>query len=198
MNRPTIVCLCGSTRFSEAFQQANFKETLAGRIVLTVGCMTQSDEQLAHLITPEIKTNLDLLYLEKVRLADEVFILNVEGYVGASTFNEFLFAYELKKVIRFLEPNNVPQKCLDVLSGKPSARKVVFMPKMPTQQYSEQIIIDQVEDLMVDITRIPNRSPALNIVIGVLATLSGLLRAKNLPGLRNLSEVCSRELNAMR
>jgi hypothetical protein len=38
---PTIVCLCGSTRFIQAFQKAELAETLAGRIVLTIGCDTR-------------------------------------------------------------------------------------------------------------------------------------------------------------
>ena len=32
--KPIIVCLCGSTRFREAFQRVNRQETLAGKIVL--------------------------------------------------------------------------------------------------------------------------------------------------------------------
>src|SRR6185312_14743327 len=35
--RPRIVCLCGSTRFYEEFQKANFIETMNGNIVLTIG-----------------------------------------------------------------------------------------------------------------------------------------------------------------
>lgn len=35
--RPVVVCLCGSTRFREAFEQAARRETLAGNIVLSVG-----------------------------------------------------------------------------------------------------------------------------------------------------------------
>src|SRR2546423_1826305 len=35
--RPVIVCLCGSTRFYDAFQAANYERTMAGEIVLSVG-----------------------------------------------------------------------------------------------------------------------------------------------------------------
>ena len=35
--RPTIVCLCGSTRFMDAFHDAGWQETLAGKIVLITG-----------------------------------------------------------------------------------------------------------------------------------------------------------------
>jgi hypothetical protein len=43
-----IVCLCGSTRFAKEFGDANLAETLAGNIVLTVGSMTHSDDELSH------------------------------------------------------------------------------------------------------------------------------------------------------
>jgi hypothetical protein len=115
-DRPNIVCLCGSTKFAQAFEKANLDETIAGNIVLTVGSMTQSNDSLKELITPEIKTRLDLLHLEKIKLSDQVLILNVGGYVGESTFNEFLFAYGLGKTIAFLETDNIPVKCLKVLA----------------------------------------------------------------------------------
>lgn len=73
--RPKIVCLCGSTRFGEAFAKANLDETLKGNIVLTVGCMTHSDEQLS--IDAPTKLALDELHKHKIDLCDEVLVLNV-------------------------------------------------------------------------------------------------------------------------
>ncbi|MGH7869654.1 MAG: hypothetical protein ACREP9_19005 [Candidatus Dormibacteraceae bacterium] len=104
---PKVVCLCGSTRFKEAFQQANLRETIAGNIVLTVGCMTHSDSELNDIITPEIKVKLDELHKRKIDLADEVLILNVGGYVGESTYSELGYARLTNKTIRWLEePSN--------------------------------------------------------------------------------------------
>jgi hypothetical protein len=97
-----IVCLCGSTRFWKAFQEAGLRETLAGRIVLSVGCATASDED--HGITADQKARLDDLHLRKIDLADEVLVLNVGGYVGESTGNELAYALALKKPVRTLEP----------------------------------------------------------------------------------------------
>ncbi len=42
----TIVTLCGSTRFSQAFRDANLQETLAGKIVLSIGCDMRSDDDI--------------------------------------------------------------------------------------------------------------------------------------------------------
>jgi hypothetical protein len=100
--KPKIVCLCGSTRFLEAFRKAEFDETLAGNIVLTIGCDTKSDELL--ILGPEVKLMLDELHLKKIDLADEVLILNVGGYIGESTRRELNYAHSQNKPIRFLEP----------------------------------------------------------------------------------------------
>jgi hypothetical protein len=105
VDRPTIVCLCGSTRFYEAFQQANFLETMAGKIVLSVGFYPHAIEQM-HAegtgITEAEKVALDELHKRKIDLADEVLILNVDGYVGASTKSEIAYALAHGKTVRYL------------------------------------------------------------------------------------------------
>ena len=106
-DRPKIVCLCGSTRFSEAYQQANLEETLAGRIVLTIGCDMRSDadifKQMSQEELIETKQKLDALHLWKVSLADEVLVISEGGYFGESTTREIEYAHELGKVIRWME-----------------------------------------------------------------------------------------------
>lgn len=102
--QPIVVCLCGSTRFSEAYQHANFTETLAGRIVLTIGCDFKSDAAIG--LTETDKARLDELHKRKIDLADEVLILNVGGYIGASTRSELEYAIAHGKRVRYLEPHN--------------------------------------------------------------------------------------------
>jgi len=106
IDKPTVVCLCGSTRFMEAFQQANLKETLAGKIVLSIGDHTKSDTDLMAMgkLTEETKSMLDELHKRKIDLADEVLILNVGGYIGKSTRSEIEYAEAKGKLIRYLEP----------------------------------------------------------------------------------------------
>jgi len=108
MKKPTIVCLCGSTRFKQEFIDANFKETMVGKIVLSVGWFGHADKK-KYCITEEEKEMLDELHLRKIDLADEVLILNVNGYIGESTRNELEYAYRHPrhnyKKIRFLEPD---------------------------------------------------------------------------------------------
>lgn len=106
--RPTIVCLCGSTRFYEEYQKANYEETLKGKIVLTVGFYGNRPEIKIHGetvgITLEQKVMLDELHLRKIDLADEVLVLNVGGYYGQSTTREIEYALSLGKPIHYLEP----------------------------------------------------------------------------------------------
>lgn len=98
---PRIVCLCGSTRFMEAYQEANLRETLAGKIVLSVGCNTKDDRMLG--LSPEVKLSLDDLHKRKIDLADEVLVLNVGGYIGESTRGEIEYANRWGKVVRYLD-----------------------------------------------------------------------------------------------
>lgn len=101
--RPIIVCLCGSTRFGDAWKQAYREESLAGRIVLSVGVMVHAGEEPIRDNGP-IKIALDQLHLRKIDLADEVLILNVGGYIGDSTRRELAYAEASGKRIRWLEP----------------------------------------------------------------------------------------------
>jgi len=102
--KPKIVCLCGSTRFREAFELANFNETLAGNIVLTVGCYTHAQGLFGlPFISSDLKTQLDELHLRKIDLADEVLVLNKDGYIGDSTTHEIKYAKSHDKPIRYLE-----------------------------------------------------------------------------------------------
>jgi hypothetical protein len=107
-NRPKIVCLCGSTRFKDAFDEANYTETMAGNIVLSVGFfMHASGNKHGESIgaTPEQKTALDELHKRKIDLADEVLVLNVGGYIGDSTRSEITHAFNHNKPVRWLEPD---------------------------------------------------------------------------------------------
>jgi hypothetical protein len=105
---PTIVCLCGSTRFYDQFQQANYDLTMRGKIVLSVGFYPHATarhghgEGVGH--DSAEKAALDELHKRKIDLADEVFVINVGGYVGESTRSEIAYAVERGKPVRYLEP----------------------------------------------------------------------------------------------
>ena len=102
--RPTIVVLCGSTRFYDEFRRQNLRLTLLGDIVLSIGCDTKSDADLDEIVgdTSVVKAELDELHKRKIDLADEVFVLNVGGYIGESTRSEIEYARAHHKPVTFL------------------------------------------------------------------------------------------------
>lgn len=106
---PHIVCLCGSTRFGDAFREANLRLTLQGAIVLSIGCDTKTDADLAAAgelgKDPErVKRDLDELHRRKIDLADEVLVVSRDGYFGQSTAGEIAYAAAQGKPVRFAEP----------------------------------------------------------------------------------------------
>jgi hypothetical protein len=104
---PVIVCLCGSTRFGNYFRAANLRLTLAGQIVLSIGCDTKSDADLAAandlgVDVEQAKIGLDELHKRKIDLADYVLVVSDEsGYFGDSTSGEIRYAVEHGKPVRF-------------------------------------------------------------------------------------------------
>jgi hypothetical protein len=96
---PTIVCLCGSTRFRSEFEAANRRETLLGKVVLSVGMFGHGE---GIDMNGPIKAMLDRLHFRKIELADEVLVLDVDGYIGRSTRNEIDHATAIGKHVRYL------------------------------------------------------------------------------------------------
>lgn len=99
MKRPTIICLCGSTRFKKEWEQANIEETLKGKIVLSVSSFTHADKLK---LSKGDKIFLDKLYFKKIKLADEILVINPNGYIGESTMNEIEHAKVLCKPVKYM------------------------------------------------------------------------------------------------
>ena len=100
IKRPKVICLCGSTRFKEAFEKAERDIALRGEICLTVGLfghMEGLDMQ------GKDKANLDQLHLRKIDMSDEVLVLNVGNYIGASTAREIGYCEIVGKPVKYLE-----------------------------------------------------------------------------------------------
>ena len=96
-----IVTLCGSTRFKEQFFEVQKKLTLKGYIVISVGLFGHSGDD--EVWTEGTKEMLDKMHLSKIDLADEIFVINVNGYVGESTKREIEYAKSTGKIVNYLE-----------------------------------------------------------------------------------------------
>ena len=94
-----IVALCGS-RSAEAIQQAEMDLSLAGKIVL-------APFALAHLARAAIgqkeRAVLDGLHPAKIELADEIVVVNPDGYVVETGYDEIVYALNRGKPVSFTE-----------------------------------------------------------------------------------------------
>ena len=96
-----IITLCGSTKFKEQYLEAQKKLTLEGNIVISVGLFGHSGDD--EVWTEGTKAMLDDMHKRKIDLADEIFVVNVGGYIGESTRSEIEYAKATGKVVRYLE-----------------------------------------------------------------------------------------------
>ena len=97
-----VITLCGSTRFKDAFMEAQKRLTLEGNIVISVGLFGHSGDDEVR--KPGIKEMLDDMHKRKIDMADEIFVINVGGYIGESTRSEIEYAVIHGKTVKYLEP----------------------------------------------------------------------------------------------
>ena len=103
--RYPVITLCGSTRFKEQFLETQKRLTLAGNIVISVGLFGHSGDD--EVWTEGTKEMLDDMHKRKIDMADEIFVINVGGYIGQSTRSEIDYALAHGKTVEYLEtPNN--------------------------------------------------------------------------------------------
>ena len=97
-----VITLCGSTRFKDAFIEAQKRLTLEGNIVISVGLFGHSGDD--EVWSEGTKEMLDDMHRAKITMADEIYIINVDGYIGDSTRAEIEFAIKNNKTVNYLEP----------------------------------------------------------------------------------------------
>lgn len=96
-----VITPCGSTRFKNAFMEAQKRLTLEGNIVISVGLFGHSGDD--EVWTEGTKKMLDDMHKRKIDMADEIFVINVGGYIGASTLSEIEYVKVTWKPIKYLE-----------------------------------------------------------------------------------------------
>ena len=96
-----VITLCGSTKFKDAFMEAQKRLTLEGNIVISVGMFGHSGDD--EVWTEGTKAMLDDMHKRKIDMADEIYVINVGGYIGESTKSEISYAQRTVKIVRYLE-----------------------------------------------------------------------------------------------
>lgn len=91
-NEIPVITLCGSSKFKEEFIEANEKLSLAGAAVFSLGLFGHVDKKYESVITPEVKSRLDIVHRKKIYLSDAIFVINKDDYIGYSTNREIDYA----------------------------------------------------------------------------------------------------------
>ena len=94
-----VITLCGSTRFKEDFERVNRELTLLGNIVISVGAFGHAGDTF----TEEQKIMLDDIHKRKIDMADAIYVINKDGYIGSSTRSEIQYAIAHGKQVIFME-----------------------------------------------------------------------------------------------
>jgi hypothetical protein len=100
----TVVTLCGSTRFEAEFAEINQRLTLEGCVVISLGMFRLPDLPDYDWASDSagLKARLGALHFQKIRMADEVYVVDPGGYLGESTRREIAYAESLGKPVRYL------------------------------------------------------------------------------------------------
>lgn len=103
-----VITLCGSTRFKDDFMRAQKELTLKGNIVISVGLFGHSGDDevwdgMDEGTLSKTKEMLDDMHKRKIDMADEIFVINVGGYIGNSTRSEIEYAVKNGKKVNYLE-----------------------------------------------------------------------------------------------
>lgn len=100
-----VITLCGSTRFKDEFMKAQRDLTLKGNIVISVGLFGHAGEwdNMDEETINKTKEMLDDMHKRKIDMADEIFVINVGGYIGSSTKSEIEYATKTGKKVNYLE-----------------------------------------------------------------------------------------------
>lgn len=103
-----VITLCGSTRFKDYFMRVQKELTLKGNIVISVGLFGHSGDDevwdgMDEGTLSKTKEMLDDMHKRKIDMADEIFVINVGGYIGDSTRSEIEYAINTGKKVNYLE-----------------------------------------------------------------------------------------------
>lgn len=110
MDKPKVVVLCGSSRFCDVMAVCGWIiERDENGIAMGLHLLPHwYDAPPDHLAEAEgVADAMDALHLRKIDLADEVFVVDVNGYIGSSCSNEIAYAQHHGKPIRYYSDDRI-------------------------------------------------------------------------------------------
>lgn len=117
--KPKIIVLCGSSRFCDVMAVCAWileRDEKAISMGLHLLPNWYSTEHIPHHLAEHegVADEMDELHLRKIDLADEIFVVNYDDYIGESTTNEINYAEKHGKVIRWFTHDPVGE-CVQII-----------------------------------------------------------------------------------
>ena len=104
MKKYKVITLCGSTKFKDEFIKVQKDLTLKGNIVISLGIFGHSGD--SETLNKHTKKMLIDMHRQRINMADEIFVINKNGYIGENTMNEIEYAHKVGKPVIYLEQCN--------------------------------------------------------------------------------------------
>ena len=118
MIKPKVVVLCGSSRFVDLMAVCAWViERDEGAIAMGLHLLPRwypncPDDHLAE--HEGVAKQMDELHLRKIDMADEIFVVNFQDYIGESTSNEIAYTNKIGKPIRYFMDDDIGKKVLEM------------------------------------------------------------------------------------
>ncbi|MGM0125338.1 hypothetical protein IGI37_002736 [Enterococcus sp. AZ194] len=98
MSQTEVITLCGSIKFEQTFKKVEMTLSQKGLVILSPVFFELGDKPK---LTDEEKEILGAVHLKKIDLADGIFVIDVDGYIGERTQLEIVYARQNKKKITY-------------------------------------------------------------------------------------------------
>jgi len=128
--KPKVIVMCGSSKFTDIMAVTEWlieRDELAITMGLNLLPEWYPNCPPNHLAEAEgCADEMDELHLRKIDLADEIFVIDWDNYIGESTSNEIEYAKKHGKNIRYFSKDVVGQNVCQLITHKlrrPQARK---------------------------------------------------------------------------
>ena len=113
-----IVCMCGSSRFVDIMAVCAWiiereEKAITMSLHLLPAWYTEVPHHLAEY--QGVAQSMDELHLRKIDLADEIFVLNRDDYIGKSTGEEIGYAQDKHKIIRWYTHDEIGLRVEEII-----------------------------------------------------------------------------------
>ena len=130
MEKPKVITICGSSRFCQEMAVLKWiMERDEGAIVVGLHLLpwwyTDAADHLGEV--EGVADHFNTLHLRKIDISDEVFVTNIEGYIGTDTEREINYAKEKGIPIRWWTNDPLGSKVSKIIAeAKENCKKKYF------------------------------------------------------------------------